>query len=451
MASYTVTIGRYLDKAGKAVVTLQYNHDYQSYRINTGIKVDPTLLSCVYDNDFEHWRFTALRKINSDERKLLQEKTEQLKEVCLRLKEVLTNLKKRSLAVTVEHVQKEYEKTTTVEKPVTEKSLMTWYSEYIAVKEREVGSGINSYRSTFHHLEDFVKDKGIVRIEDLKKEFLESFRLHLIGLELKASTIFKQFKNLRFFLNWMGNEDEEGILRIPKAYRKFTVKARFGDPVGLTIDQFFEFYQLNLSSHPNLERTRDAFVFGVSMGGPRHGDLKRMFAMLAKHGFKLDKLSNTITYFENKTGNAHYEVELNSFGIEILEKYKNNLPVIPGNQIMNRHLRTIAYILRWDELKLIPRYDTFGKLLGVDEMKLKDLFSSKFMRKTAATIDNMLGVPIKTSMKRTGHKTYAAYSRYVDVNKESLQQANQLWDKLRELKAADKEAKETDNGNTVTS
>lgn len=54
------------------------------------------------------------------------------------------------------------------------------------------------------------------------------------------------------------------------------------------------------------------------------------------------------------------------------------------------------------------------------------------MRKTAATIDNILGVPTKTSMKRTGHKTFAAYSRYVDVNKDSLAQANRQWDGLLE-------------------
>lgn len=36
----------------------------------------------------------------------------------------------------------------------------------------------------------------------------------------------------------------------------------------------------------------------------------------------------------------------------------------------------------------------------------------------------------KTSMKRTGHKTFAAYSRYVDVNKESMTHANQKWDEM---------------------
>jgi hypothetical protein len=42
----------------------------------------------------------------------------------------------------------------------------------------------------------------------------------------------------------------------------------------------------------------------------------------------------------------------------------------------------------------------------------------------------MLGVPTKTSMKRTGHKTFAAYSRYVDVNKECMVSANKQWDEL---------------------
>lgn len=32
--------------------------------------------------------------------------------------------------------------------------------------------------------------------------------------------------------------------------------------------------------------------------------------------------------------------------------------------------------------------------------------------------NRQLGIPTKTSMKRTGHKTYAAYSRYLDINKE---------------------------------
>lgn len=70
---------------------------------------------------------------------------------------------------------------------------------------------------------------------------------------------------------------------------------------------------------------------------------------------------------------------------------------------MNQNLKTIADLPDWTEIKYIPKYDNYGKLIRVDEVPLKDIFCTKFMKKTAATIDNMLGVPTKTSMKRTGH------------------------------------------------
>jgi hypothetical protein len=118
--------------------------------------------------------------------------------------------------------------------------------------------------------------------------------------------------------------------------------------------------------------------------------------------------------------------------LEILIKYNNTLPRVPINQRMNTNLRTIASLLNWTEIKLIPGYDNFGNTVEVKGVELKEIFSSKFMRKTAASIDNHIGVSIKTSMKRTGHKTFSAYSRYVDVDKTSMIHASKLWDNLME-------------------
>ena len=223
-------------------------------------------------------------------------------------------------------------------------------------------------------------------------------------------------------------QDENDSVTIPSAYKKVKVKARYGDPIGLTVDQFFQFYKLDLSKRKALEVTRDVFAFAVSIGGPRYGDLVRLAAVLHKNGFSV--IQNTITYFEAKTGNAHQEIILNKIGLEVLEKYNFKMPEVVSNFRMNQNLKTIADLLDWTEIKYIPKYDNYGKLISVDEVPLKDIFCTKFMRKTAATIDNMLGVPTKTSMKPTGHKTFAAYSRYVDVNKDSLSQANKQWDGL---------------------
>jgi hypothetical protein len=141
---------------------------------------------------------------------------------------------------------------------------------------------------------------------------------------------------------------------------------------------------------------------------------------------------HALSYFEGKTGNSHREIILNSIGLGILEKYDFTLPHVPSNFRMNANLKAIGRILEWDEIKRIPKYDAFGKVSSIEEVPLMNVFSTKFMRKTAASIDNYLGIPIKTSMSRTGHKTFAAFSRYVDVNRESLDHANRQWDMVFE-------------------
>lgn len=418
--------GSYLDKNKEARVIIEYTHLYKRWRLNTGIKVNPELVTCSFDEDTELWKLTYIKQPKPAERKKISEANEILRDINLKITRTILDLKSKSLSLSPTNIEIEFNKDPKKRIEQNDKSVADWYQDFVSAKEKEIGEGINSYRSTFEHFKSFVNGKGVIHLHNLTKEFLQKFRSHLEELNLGGPTIHKQFKNLRIFLNWVASHDEEII--IPQAYKKFKVKARYGDPIGLTVDQFFQFYKKDLSSRKFLERTRDVFAFAVSIGGPRHGDLKRLADTLRKNGFKVDQ--NTISYFEGKTGNAHQEIALNKIGLEILAKYNYVMPRVPTNQRMNTNLKTIAKLLEWDEIKYVPRYDNYGKLISVEELPLKEIFSTKFMRKTAATIDNMLGVPTKTSMKRTGHKTFAAYSRYVDVNKDSMVQANKQWDDL---------------------
>jgi site-specific recombinase XerC len=436
MASVVVYIKKdYLDKNGESNVIMQYDHLYKRWRFNTGLKADPEKIDCAYDEDTELWKLTSTRQLKPADRKKLTETNEALRDIHLRITRVILELKSKNLSLSPDNVKLEFNKDPKARIQKSNKTVNDWYSDFIAAKEKEIGEGINSYRSTFEHFKVFTAAKGIIHFQHLTKDFLEQFRDHLDKLELGGPTVHKQFKNLRIFLNWVSAQDENDEIKIPTAYKKFKVKARYGDPIGLSVDQFFEFYNKDLSNRKFLERTRDVFAFAVSIGGPRHGDLKRLADTLRKNGFKIKQ--NTISYFEGKTGNAHQEIVLNKIGLEILEKYNYVMPRVPTNQRMNTNLKTIAKLLEWDEIKYVPEYDNFGKLVQVNEIPLKEIFSTKFMRKTAATIDNMLGVPTKTSMKRTGHKTFAAYSRYVDVNKDSLEQANKQWDDLAKKRTKD--------------
>lgn len=428
MAKITVIIKQdYRDKNGESVVVLQYSHLYKTWKHNTGIKVNPDNIEATFDDDLELWKLTSKKPLKPADRKKVTEVNDELRALHISLNRTVLDLKARSMSLDPTYVKQEFLKSPE-HRIQKNRSVVEWYEEFILVKEREIGAGINSYRSTLEHFKVFIAGKGVLYFSDLTKDFLERFREFLDKLALGGPTVHKQFKNLRIFLNWVAAQDENEDIKIPSAYKRFKVKARYGDPIGLSVDQFFQFYNKDLSNRKALERTRDVFAFAVSIGGPRHGDLKRLADTLRKNGFKIHQ--NTISYFEGKTGNAHQEIVLNKIGLEILKKYNYVMPRVPTNQRMNTNLKSIARLLEWDEIKYIPEYDNYGKLIKVEEIPLKNIFSTKFMRKTAATIDNMLGVPTKTSMKRTGHKTFAAYSRYVDVNKDSLEQANKQWDNL---------------------
>lgn len=414
----------YIDKLGQAPLLVEYSHDGAKWRFNTNIKVNPDHLNCVFDSDTELFKLTSLKPLSAERKKSQLIHNSTIKSIQEKLARIVEYCKTLSISPLPDIIKKEYQKYEKVIN-VNSKTIGQWYEEYIKCKESEIGSGINSYRSTWRHFQRFNNQNKIVLLQDISKSSLEEFREYIKLQGIEGSGVHKHFKNLRVFLNWIDAENDD--VQIPSCYKKLKVKARYGDPIGLTVDQFLQFYHADLSKHPELERTRDLMVFGVSIGGPRHGDLQKMGDSFRKHGFDLNQ--GVITYFERKTGNAHKEILVNKFGLEIIKKYPV-FPYVPSNARMNTNLKSIASKLEWNEIKFLPRYNEYGKLIDVEEIPLKKIFSTKFMRKTAATIDNYLGIPIKTSMSRTGHKTFAAYSRYVDVNKESMELANNRWDEM---------------------
>lgn len=426
----------YTDKLGDARLLIEYTHLYERWRLNTGIKVNPSQVECFYDENLELWKLISKKKLKDEERKKFVNANNSLRDELDKLNKAIFAIKEKSLPLSPANVKAEYHKDPKKRIEKNNKSVLAWYSDFISAKENEIGAGINSYRSTYEHFKSFTQELGALHLNEMNKQFLENFRNYLTKLRIPETTIpklqgpsiHKQFKNLRIFLNWILEQDEDDEIKIPQAYKKFNVKARYGDPIGLSIEQFAELCNLDLSKRIELDRTRDLFIFAVSIGGPRHGDLKKLGDSLRKNGFSMKQ--NSISYFESKTGNAHQEIMVNQFGLEILKKYDYSFPYVPTNQRMNQNLKTIAGLLMWEEIKQIPKYDNYGKLMKVEDVALMNIFSTKFMRKTAASIDNFIGIPTKTSMSRTGHKTFAAFSRYVDVNKESLTYANGKWDEV---------------------
>lgn len=152
----------YLDKNKEARVIIEYTHLYERWRLNTGIKVNPELITCTYDDDTELWKLTALKSLKPAERKKVADANEILRDLNLKINQTVLTLKSRSLPLTASSVEQEFNKDPSKRITRNSKSVLDWYQEFISAKEKEIGEGINSYRSTFQHFKSFIAGKGVI-------------------------------------------------------------------------------------------------------------------------------------------------------------------------------------------------------------------------------------------------------------------------------------------------
>ena len=287
MAKVNIFIKKdYLDKFGEAPILVQYTHDGENWRFNTDLKVNPAQLGCVFDPDIQLFKLTALTPLTSEQKKRQLTYNATLKSIQDKLNGIIDQCSTNKVYPIPDLVEREYTRDENAV-DVKSKTVNAWYDHFIKCKESEIGEGINSYRATWRHFKRFNSDSRILFLQDITKSKLEEFRDYIKGQKIKGSGIHKHFKNLRVFLNWIETEYDE--VEVPKSHKKIKVKARYGDPIGLSVEQFLRFYNFDLSEYPELQRTRDLFVFGVSIGGPRHGDLKKMSESFRKHGFNLNQ------------------------------------------------------------------------------------------------------------------------------------------------------------------
>jgi len=417
-------------KNSESPLYFEYTHNNTRARFSTDLKVDPIRFLILLDTDTNLYKISSTGACSKIERLVLQEKNEKIAKTQNELNGIIKAFSLKGFTISPDQLEREFYSKPVVEvvdpSPNQQKSIYQWLADFIISKEREIGDGIKSYKGTRGKLDKFLGERGITNFSELKLLLLEEFRNEMLSKGLKPTTIHKQFKNLRIFINWVKDHDEDIV--IPSGYMKIKVVPKYGKPIGLSKEKFIQLFNFNLTDRKELDITRDAFILGVSIGGPRFQDLKKIWNKIRVDSSKSKKLQ--ISYYEQKTGNYHNEIQLNLFGLSILEKYDQKLPRIPSLNRMNKNMKKIAGMLDWDDIETIPRFNTNGSIQTFEETTIKKLFSTKFMRKTAMTIDQDLGVSPKISMKRSGHLTFEAFNRYIDVDKLDMKSAEEPWNKI---------------------
>lgn len=281
---------------------------------------------------------------------------------------------------------------------------------------------LKAYSGVGRHLAGFEKAKKVqVTFENLDRAMFKAFESYLVRGEkgMLNVTAAKQISTLKTLINYARRDYK---IVVNPDYQDYAVSR--GDSgfevITLTKDELDLLFSLDLSGNPRLDRVRDVFCFSCATG-LRYSDVKQ----LRREHVRGDVIKLTIA----KTGQVQ-EVPLNAYSAAILEKYKGSQKVLPigSNQPLNRYLKELGQLAGIDTPIEIVRFKGVERVVTM--YPKFDLISMHTGRKTFTTLSLEMGMAAQEVMAITGHKTWAAFKRYVDVaNKRRKAVMHEVWGK----------------------
>lgn len=160
--------------------------------------------------------------------------------------------------------------------------------------------------------------------------------------------------------------------------------------------------KLDLSDNKRLDKVRDMFIVEC-WTGVRFSDLSQ----LAASDFKTDIVQIT----QQKTKNP-VSIPILPPVQRILKKYDYQLPKVLTNQKMNLYLKEITKLI--PELKTPVQIEKSKGSMIVKSTKQKhEMVTTHTARRSFATNQYDMGVPIESIMQVTGHKTQQDFFKYI--------------------------------------
>ncbi len=314
------------------------------------------------------------------------------------------------------------------------KSVVSYFEDYLANLKYIYKKGQpypvtnrtkQRYATTLRHLKNFsATKKKPVSFEDIDIEFYQDFVDYLRTrvkekptknnpepvqtLRMADNTVGKHISTLKTVL---AAATEAGINTNTKFQsKKFASISEDVDKIYLTSKELDAIYALDLSASPYLDRVRDTFLIGCYTC-LRFSDFSNIQPDCLYNNDKGTFLRiNTL-----KTGKVvvipiHYRV------MEILNKYKFELPQSISNQKMNDYLKIIGQRAGINDPISISKVE--GGVRVTRTSPKYELISTHTARRSGATNMYLSGIPAISIMKITGHRTEKAFMRYIQMTEE---------------------------------
>jgi len=276
------------------------------------------------------------------------------------------------------------------------------------------------YTGLAAHLKEFEKSRSTnFTFENTDVAMLRAFHGFLADVKHRTSkkgktiernmnniTAAKQMSTLKTLLNYARTLYKHNV---NPDYRDFKISRKDSDleVITLTQDEFLAIYNLDLSDNKRLDPVRDVFCFSCATG-LRYSDLLQ----LRREHIRKD---NTIRMTASKTGQK-LVIPLNPISYSILQKYAGQLKPLPmiSNQKTNVYIKEIGQMAEIDTP--IEKVRSRGVKKVTRVFKKYDLLSIHVGRKSFITLSLQKGAAMQDVMSLSGHTTFKAFKRYVDVN-----------------------------------
>jgi integrase len=422
-------------KSPKLAINMFFSFYGQRLQYYTGIRIEPKFYKAG----------TAAKPTDkSDVNKLISENAPyasfikaNLNQIALDAQHIANTAKANKIPVTKEYVRAELDKIhkhkpePTNEKPeVVNDDFIAYYEQVIREKRegtKVIASGRNQGKrfsansvknqaSTLTALKRYIDYKRTKRLpfQDINKTFYEDFKKFCFNIENKEVSTFGGF--IKDIKSTMAEVSVETF----KA-KDFIMPGYEADTIYLNDEQIEQIARLDLSDHSKtvsikegentnityatLERVRDLALVGFYTG-LRFSDLSNLDVK--------DIDGNFIKVKQIKTG-GRVTIPIMSKLRPVLAKYPDGIPSL-SNQKFNGWIKVVARLAGLTELRTLT--NTKGNIQNKVSQPLYELISSHCCRRSYATNMFNKGLPTMLIMNSTGHKTEAAFLKYIKATNE---------------------------------
>lgn len=224
-----------------------------------------------------------------------------------------------------------------------------------------------------------------------------------------AGKVVRLLKLLKGFVNYQVAKDVIPAMDM----KNFKVVEEETDAIYLNEKELAAIYKLDLSNDKELEEIRDIFIIGCYTG-LRYSDLS---TLNSEH---IDHINGNINIKQRKVHKA-VVIPMIDYVPDILQKYNYELPKVHSNKF-NEQVKELGQKIKLNQKVEIVRKK--GNQRVTEVSKKSELISSHTCRRSFCTNMYLSGFPAEELMKISGHKSLAAFMRYIKVDNQ--QAANRL-------------------------